>query len=188
MKKVLFASLFAACAAMGLSSCMNGDYDATPNANNSAPNPLANTGGSGGGGGTSGGGGNFNWTGTDPMSAKIDGTSYTATGVTFSSITSGPLPYEGITGMINGGTLLVGWPVNAAPGTYTSNTTGTAIVYNIDENGTNWGYASNIFGGTGQIQIIENDATHVKGRFYGTLKSSGSGTHTMTEGWFNVTK
>src|SRR4051812_32605045 len=77
MKKVLFTSLFAACAAMGLSSCMNGDYDATPNANNGTTNPLANNnGGGGGGGGTSGG----------SITCKIDGTSYTFTQATYNMI------------------------------------------------------------------------------------------------------
>lgn len=40
MKKVLFTSLFLAAAAMGLSSCMNGDYDATPEADTGMDNPL----------------------------------------------------------------------------------------------------------------------------------------------------
>lgn len=40
MKKVLFTSLFLAAAAMGLSSCMNGDYDATPDADTGGDNPL----------------------------------------------------------------------------------------------------------------------------------------------------
>jgi hypothetical protein len=40
MKKVLFTSLFLASAAMGLSSCMNGDYDATPEADTGKDNPL----------------------------------------------------------------------------------------------------------------------------------------------------
>ena len=40
MKKILFASLFAGCAAIGLSSCMNGDYDADPTGTASGKNPL----------------------------------------------------------------------------------------------------------------------------------------------------
>src|SRR6185295_11405286 len=73
MKKVFFTSLFAACAAMGLSSCMNGDYDANPNANNSTANPLLNNGGNGGGGG---GGGSA----SGQVSFKVNGKQYTISG------------------------------------------------------------------------------------------------------------
>ena len=55
MKKILFTFLFAACAAMGLSSCMNGDYDANPLNANSNANPLLNTGSGGSGGGSNAG-------------------------------------------------------------------------------------------------------------------------------------
>ncbi len=190
MKKLLFSSLFAACAAMGLSSCMNGDYDATPTSNNGSTNPLNPTGGGSGGsgGGSGGGGGSFNWSGTDPISAKIDGTAYTGSSATFSSSSVGSIQFDAITASLNGGTIIVGFPVNAAPGTYGSNTTGTAFNYSIVENGQNNGYGSNIFGGSGQIQIAENDATHVKGRFSGTANGSNGKSHVFTEGYFNVTK
>src|SRR5690606_31645003 len=89
MKKILFTSLIAACAAMGLSGCISGDYDANPDGTTSGANPLnppgsGGSGGSGGGGGTGGsgntGGPGFNWSGTDPWSAKVDGVPLVVTG------------------------------------------------------------------------------------------------------------
>lgn len=183
MKKILYTSLFAACAAMSLSSCMNGDYDANPATANTGSNPL-NTGGSGG----SGGGSSFNWSGTDPLSAKIEGASYTGTSASFISNGSGPIQYDAVSSTLNGGVIVVGFPKDAAPGTYTSNATGTGINYSVVEDGVNNGYVSNAFGGSGQIQITENDASHVKGKFFGTLKSSAGKSKAFTEGYFNVTK
>src|SRR6185369_7341708 len=72
-KKVLFTSLLIACAAMGLSSCMNGDYDATPMSNNGTTNPLGNNGGGGGGGGSTSGQVNF----------KVNGKQYSFTGAKY---------------------------------------------------------------------------------------------------------
>src|SRR5687768_11368053 len=96
MKKILLLSL-SAFAAMGLSSCMNGDYDANPLTVNSGTNPL-NTGGGGGGGG--GGGSSFSWTGNEPMSAKIDGIDFLAnTGsVSFTHVTGGGANYDAVQG------------------------------------------------------------------------------------------
>src|SRR4051812_14009784 len=79
MKKILFASFFAASAAMGFSSCMNGDYDANPNSVNSGTNPLQNNNGGGGSGGSSGGA-------TGSITAKVDGTSYTFTQANYNVI------------------------------------------------------------------------------------------------------
>lgn len=56
MKRLLFTTMIAACAAMGLSGCISGDYDANPDGTVSGTNPLnpPSSGGGGGGGGTPG--------------------------------------------------------------------------------------------------------------------------------------
>jgi hypothetical protein len=100
MKKFLFSSLFAACAAMGLSACMNGDYDATPNSNNASPNPLANSGNGGGGGGTGGGGGSIGTAAKGEIRCVVNGSNLIITNAKWQSIIG-----RGISGNLTTGTL-----------------------------------------------------------------------------------
>jgi hypothetical protein len=182
MKKILITSLLAACAAMSLSSCSKA-YDANPDGVASGTNPL-NPPKTGGGGG---GGSNFNWSGTDPMSVKIDGTAYQATTGVFGSTTVGTYSFDYIAGVSGTDQFMVGFPVDAAAGTYTFNNSGTAASFTTVEGGSPTVYASSL-GGSGSVQIIENDATHVKGKFFGVGKNAAGTSKDFTEGYFNVTK
>jgi hypothetical protein len=177
MKKFLFASLFAACAAMGLSSCMNGDYDADPTNVINGNNPLNPT-------NPTGGGGNpndpsyYSWSGTDPVSAKIDGTAYQATGASAMDI-------SGITLVqANDGSQMV---QVSFPSTTANNT-----ILDCSSTSTNFFTVGSFTTATGtgaKIYVMENDASHCKGKFFGNVKDiSGGGSKDVTEGWFNVTK
>jgi len=182
MKRVLFTTMIAACAAMGISGCMSGDYDANPDGTVSGTNPL-NPPGSGGGGG---GGNNFNWSGTDPMSVKIDGTDFLPAAAIFGNTTVGPFNFDYVQGSSGSDQFMVGFPANATPGTYTFNSSGVAASYTTVENGMPTAYVTSL-GGSGAVQILENDATHVKGKFYGVGKAAG-GSKNFTQGYFNVSK
>jgi hypothetical protein len=190
MKKVLFSTLFAACAAMGLSSCMNGDYDANPNGVNSGTNPLSqpNTGGSGGTGGGGGGiTGNFNdaayysWTGTDPLSVKINGTLHQATGA--SVLDMGGI--IGITATGNGKTVSLSLPSGAANGSIHTLSSSSIATVTLQDGSTYYSPT----GSGGAIYVMENDNTHIKGKFVANVKVlSGSDNRNLTEGYFNATK
>jgi hypothetical protein len=178
MKKILFISAFAACAAMGMSSCMNGDYDANPDTVNTGGNPLTPV-NPGGGGGNSNDPAYYSWNGTDPVSAKIDGAAYQATGAMALDL-SGIITLQASGG---GKMVQVMFPSATANGTILEcNSTSTNII-TVDNN-----YTS-ATGSGGKIYVIENDATHCKGKFFGNLKMiSGGGNMDVTEGYFNVTK
>jgi hypothetical protein len=185
MKKVLFASLFAACASIGLSSCMNGDYDANPNGTNSGANPL-NTGGTGG---TGGGGATGN------ITCKVDGTTYTFSGkwgaVGSQRVMSGSMSDNG-TGRTAGVTI--------------TNYTG-AKTYNLATEGsgnysffpmsnpsdaTTYSTASVAAPGTGTVTVTSDGNDRMKGTFSFTAsKLMGSGNPasvTVTDGTFDLPK
>ncbi len=180
MKKLILAISVLFCTAATMTSCNNGAYDADPNTNNGGTTNPINTGGNGGGNN----GGSFNWTGTDPLSAKIDGTPYQATSGSASDLVGFLTIDAGASSPST--SFLLFFPSNTAAGN-TVNFSGTAFATYTDAANTMYN-GSPSGGGSGALKILENDATHVKGLFYGTLKSSGGATKTITEGYFNVKK
>lgn len=190
MKKLLYASLFVASA--GFAACNNGDYDANPNVNNSnTANPI-NTGGNTGGGNNGG----FNWSGTDPMSAKIDGSAWQAATSHAAEVgILNELTIDGETSDYNatstGSAFALSVPIHPVPGTvYTCNSTNTSFSYTDatqNSGGGSAGVYNTGFGGSGAIKITDT-ATNIKGYFYGTVKNASGTAKTITEGYFNVPK
>ena len=185
MKKLFF--IVAAIGLMSMSSCMNGDYDANPVTSNSGPNPL-NTGGNGGGGG---GGSNskFDWSGTDPFSAKVDGVPFQSSIVLYVPAFAGVSPASVTASGPNNTSIFVSIPDNATPNSVTNFASPVSASYSANTMSGNIGdvYGSGL-GSGGAVQIIEIDATHVKGKFYFNGKSTDGGSKNITEGYFNVTK
>jgi hypothetical protein len=181
MKKFLVASLFAATAAMGLSSCMNGDYDANPTTNNGGNNPL-NPGGGNGGGGSS-----FDWGGNAPMTVKLDGNGWGPGNVSYLPSIGG-MPAS-VFAINNKEEIVVGFPESTPANTVVTFNNTNFASYTSDMNSSDLAtkYTA-AMGGGGAVQIIENDATHVKGKFYFNAKNTSGGSHDITEGYFDVTK
>ena len=180
MKRILLASVFAACASMGLSSCMNGDYDANPKGTNTGQNPLNPPGG--------GNNNSFNWSGTAPMSAKVDGTGWNANTGSYLPPGSG-LPASVMALGPNNSAIGVMFPETIAPNTIinfdgTNNGSYTPDITSSDPNAK---YNASM-GSGGSLQILENDASHIKGKFYFNAKNPAGTTVNITEGYFDVTK
>jgi hypothetical protein len=188
MKRLLYASIFATTAALGLSSCIRADYDADPKTVSNGVNPLTQTNNNNGGGNNGGNNNSFNWSGTDPMSAKIDGAAWQATAGEYQTPSGFPVTVEAAAD--DGSFMRINIPTNATLNTvytFSNNLTGSYAgpgavgdpdqIYNAGQ------------GGSGQIMITEEDASHIKGKFTFTGKNfSGKGTKTITEGYFNVNK
>ena len=183
MKKILIASLFAV-SAFGLQSCNNGDYDVNPAVTASGTNPLNPTGGGGGGGG----GNNFNWTGTDPMSAKIDGTAWQASTGSYLPAVAGFPPIVSGKGP-NNSSIIVNVPDNAAANTTQNFNSSYTATYsaNTTSGSPNDVYSASL-GSGGSVLVIENDATHIKGKFTFNGKNPAGTAITISEGYFNITK
>lgn len=189
MKRLLYASLFAATAALSLSSCFRADYDADPKNVSTGVNPLTQNTNNGGGGNTGGNNNNsFNWSGTDPVSAKVDGTAWQATAAQYQTPSGFPITVEATAA--DGSLMRINIPTNATLNTaytFSNNLTGSYAGPGAA------GDPDQIFnagqGGSGQIMITEEDASHIKGKFTFVGKNfSGKGTKTITEGYFNVNK
>lgn len=174
MKKLVLSAALLITSSLAMISCNNGDYDANPDTNNSGTPPPVIGGGSGGG--------SFNWSGTDPMSAKIDGNAFQA-----ASGTGHYIAFSGsasISADNNGKTITILIPENTAAGA-TLNVGGSSSL-TIQENITD--IYSSSFGGNGSVKILENDATHIKGLFYGQCKNMSGTAKSITDGYFNITK
>jgi len=165
MKKVILSALLLAGACATMSSCNNGDYNATPSGGVNW-NP-----GSGSSGGGNNGGINY---GT--MSAKINGTQWTAT----STIVSTQIGFQVIGQDNSGKGIAVQMTSYNGPGTYTigfSNTGNVSAVSVIDPNSAMEMLLS------GSVVITSDQNNSVAGTF------SATGTNfTVTEGKFNVHK
>lgn len=178
MKKLLLAAsvLFGT---LAVTSCNNGDYDANPNTNNSnVLNPInpdnANS--------------RFDWSGTDPMSAKIDGTQWKASSAQFLALggymqVMGTFHPSGTAGDDQIITLSV---TSSAPGIYTLNATTPGSWTPKASNTANGTYSTAL--GSGGLKIFEDDASHIKGVFYFTAKTTAGNSVTVTEGYFNINK
>ncbi len=180
MKKRILAASILFCTAATITSCNNGAYDANPDTNfSSTGNPLKDTTQNGGGGG--GSNSKFDWTGTDPLSAKVNGTAFQATTGSANS-SSGFFIISGSQGI--DGTISFSIPESTGAGSTFTLTSSNSATYT--ENFTD--VYSSALGGGGAVKVLENDATHIKGLFYFSGKSPSGVTKTITEGYFNVTK
>ncbi len=198
MKKVLFTSLFLACAAMGLSSCMNGDYDANPNANNGTTNPLANNGGggSGGGGGGTGGGSGPGTAAKGEIRFRLNGSSnVTFTGSNYTIVgTTDPLISGGNTGTTGSTTINVFILNYTGPGTYAftgTSATSTHGTYTISPFGSSddtYNTATGTPTGTGQVVVTSDANNELVGTFSFTAYNSTGGKTDVTSGSFDVVK
>lgn len=171
MKKAILAIAILFCTAATMSSCNNGAYDADPLNVNGGSNPLGN-----GGGGSS----KFDWGGIDPFSAKIDGT-------LFKAIMADVQTQQGqifISGDDGKSAIFITLPDNTATGSVSNFTNSNPASYG--ENVTVI-YSTGL-GGSGAVKLLENDATHIKGLFYFTGKSSTGSSKTISEGYFNIKK
>lgn len=179
MKKFLVATVFAATAAMGLTSCMNGDYDANPVTSNTGGNPLNP------GGGT--GGSKFDWSGTAPMSVKLDGNAWGPGNVSYLPSIAG-LPAQ-VFAINNSEEIIIMFPETTAPNTVLTfdNTNIGSYTSDMNSGDISTKYTA-AMGSGGAVQILENDASHVKGKFYFNAKNSSGGAKNITEGYFDVTK
>jgi hypothetical protein len=154
--KILTFSIILAAAVLSFASC-NKQYD-TEVSDSQTNN---NNNGSGGGAGGSG----FNWTGTAPMSAKVNGVDWT--------------PYGAI---VNLG---AGYYISATSGQVFSSPTPGAVMW-IDP------IASLVLQGSpGKIKVVTNNTTTIEGYFWADLKDSQGLNDTIvrvTEGYFKVDK
>lgn len=188
MKKILLAGLVCF-ASVGFVACSNGDYDANPNTNNgNVTNPLNNNGGGNNGGGNNGGNSSFNWSGTDPLSAKTDGEAWVANDASTFDLNGYTIIDGSLENTSNDKTVMISIKssIVEAGKTYSVSATSADVVIT---------YTEYIDGPTlytaasGEVRIDENDATHVKGKFYFTGKDPFTSTSkNVTEGYFNINK
>lgn len=182
MKKLfLFAVLFSS-VSLGFVSCNNGDYNANPNGSTGI-NPLNPPGGIDQ---------NFDWSGTDPMSAQVNGVGWTADNASIYTSPTDQSSYF-VYGQSNAGdTSIITFQLKknlvVAGQTYFidfGNTDHTASYDAKISDGTKI-YSSNLTT-PGQIKILESDATHIKALFFFLSKSPITGLYTnISKGYFNL--
>ncbi len=160
-------SLFAAC---------SGDYTANPDSNaNGVVNPLTPLTSS-----------QFTWTGTDPMSATINGAGWVAGGSSWAIDTSG-------------GNRLIGYLGSTVMYLYLKEVY-AGNVYAMNYNGFNqsctladsvggayYTYYS-FLGNSGEVKIIENDSAYIKGLFYCKGVTPSGQVVAINNGYFNIRK
>lgn len=131
---------------------------------------------------TNAGGSGFNWAGTAPMSAKINGTAFLATQMNVSSAAG---YYYSVVGQQSGGSILaVSVPANAKEGKVYSMPTpaGLSGVFLPD---------LALISTTGKLKVITNNSTTLEGYFWSDLKDPNGLKDTIvqvTEGYFKVDK
>ena len=180
MKKILFISAFAACAAMGLSSCMNGDYDANPLTVNSGGNPLIPI--------NPGGGSTPGVAAKGEIRFRLNGSNYTLTGTYFDGsprIMSGGFSYAG-------GEKQVGFTIDVynGVGTYTITETDNHARYTLrDFNATpmDKDYMTDQPGGSGEIKVTSDANNEMIGTFHFTAFNNGEKVE-LTDGSFDLPK
>ncbi|MBC7554288.1 MAG: hypothetical protein H7257_09940 [Taibaiella sp.] len=181
MKKI-FLSIIAVLSALQFTACSNGEYIANPTTEaNVSANPLNPYSTDA-----------FSWSGTDAVSAKINGANYNCDSFhTTWSLDSG---YNVITAYnaTNYGLVLTMKDVYVGQ-TYTMGFGKTARMgVWQDTSGTGVNKAKSFvsyFGNAGQINIIKNDSARLIGKFYfQALDSPGGKVINVSEGWFNINK
>ena len=125
----------------------------------------------------------WNWTGTEPFSVKLDGTSYT--------VPANKVSIFNIMGYYNINAKLTD-DLSVALSLETTITAGeynTPSPNNFTHTNQLTGYQGGAINNGGKIKIIQNSATHIEGKFYGTVTSPiNSEKHTLAEGYFKVAK
>ncbi len=158
MKKILYSALLFGSVCLGMASCSNGDYIANPSSNgNNSVNPLNPL-----------KPGDFIWTGTAPLSLKINGSSWVADSVIYLVDSLG---YNLILGIKNKKIQLY----LHLQDTYADN------LYNMGYNQYNrlgiWAdsfgysfsdsaYYFSALGNSGQLYMTQNDTDFYAGKFY----------------------
>ena len=181
MKKVLF-SIFALWGVLSFSSCSNGEYIANPTTNaNVSANPLNPYSTDA-----------FSWTGSNAVSAKINGTYFHADSTqAVWALDSGSNVIAAYTGLSYGIYLKLKDVYKG--GIYSmgfNKTDRMGVWYDTSGTGTHKykAFFSN-FGNDGQVKIIQNDSNRIVGQFYfQALDSIGGFVVNVTEGWFNIKK
>ena len=173
MKSIVYSILLLTGLSL-LGACSNGDYVANPASNvNGGINPLHPL--------TSG---DFTWSGTNPMSASIDGSSWVATSATY-SFNSGTNTITGING--NKALVLILKDI------YKNNLYGmgykqyTTWAYWTDSLG-NPDYYQSGAGNSGEVWITESDSAYVKGEFYFQAINNEGAIVNVLNGYFYVPK
>ncbi len=126
----------------------------------------------------------YNWSGTDPMSAEINGTPWLASTATYSEF-NGWKGVAGFDGSLKGISIAL---KDISAGTeytlkdsFTNNTAFYIPAPGSDQ------MCSNTT--DNRVKILENDATHIKGYFFfSTFNSITGTTNKVTKGYFNITK
>lgn len=175
MKKTFYSILFVAVTGI-LGACSNGDYLANPsNPGNGSINPLNPLKSE-----------DFTWTGTDPMSADINGTHWVAEAASFTLDTSGTNILVGTKGAnIMGFYLNNVWSGNLYDmGFKVGNRFGTFLDSATAVNGAYFSYLGN----SGEVKILENDSAYIKGQFYFQGVTTGGKIINVTNGYFKIAK
>lgn len=193
MKKFTYLAL-AACSMLAIASCKKAVIDMNAqNGNNNSANNVGHNGNSSIGGVAASS--NYNWTGTAPVSVKVDGVLFTA-----------DLAHTGIQESLTGPAgkfytivfsneenenirkLSIQISSDAKAGSYYNMPTGfppAAISYSDIALSHYWS------GVSGQYKIVTNDATTIEGYFYadvGDPTNFGVVAGRLTEGYFKVAK
>lgn len=173
--KILSIAALVVAGLMSFSSC-NKQYNTQVSDSNDTTNNNNGVGGSSTGG--------FKWTGTAPMSAKINGVVFVPTAVTLTK--NGD--YYSVQGHDDNGTFLSAvFPVSAAAGKVFSSPNPALLgLITGSSHGT-----LNLGSMNGKIKIVTNSTTVVEGYFYGDMVDF-SGLNgiviPVTEGYFKVDK
>jgi hypothetical protein len=185
MKKFTYLA-FAAFSILAIASCKKTVIDMNANNGN-------NTSGSSAGNGNNSNGSNssvkFDWTGTAPISVKLDGVPYECDEANINIEEAGGgytiYFYGNDEGNMKGPVIQI--KANATPGSVYNMPNGYAgIGYRDIGQGIYWSCFT-----SGHLKIVTNDATTIEGYFYGDLVDATNYTVVkgkLTEGYFKVTK
>ncbi len=178
MKKLFYGLLFCT-AVYGLSSCSNGDYQASPSSNaNAAVNPITPL--------TED---EFSWSGDEPLSADINGSRWVADYASFALDSSGG---NVIIGYKEGSRYIMRFYLKDV---WTNNLYSmewkdyNRFAYVTDSetlftDGAYFSYLSN----SGGVSIIQNDSAVIKGKFYFKGVSANGNVMTINNGYFKIDK
>lgn len=182
MKKVLYSVLFAAIAGVGFTACSNGDYNANPNsAANASINPLSPLSVSEMQAFATNHGPNY-------ITATVNGGTFTATGDTaaFYRFDTG---YHFITGFSGGKYLSLDLSQVYAGSIYTMGhniVNRLGIYYSFDTSGRSLSYFASSLGNSGEVYILQNDDTIIRGTFYFQAVDTAGNVINVNNGYFNM--
>ena len=178
MRKLVYSLVFCS-AVLGLVSCSNGDYQASPTSNaNNAVNPITPLEPD-----------EYSWSGDEPMSADINGARWVADYATFGLDSSGG---NVLVGYKDGSPFLLRFYLKDV---WTGNTysmewedydrfayiTDSATLFT---DGAYFSYLSN----SGGVHILRNDSAMIQGKFYYKGVSATGKTITVNNGYFEIEK